>query len=584
VRTADVDPERRRSSPGGTPVDRDAALREAAEHWRARRLDAAARLCDGVLHGDPADVDALNLRAIIAFHAGETERSLGLIRSAIARRPHDAKLHSNRGLILTGAGRAAEAVQAYRTAIRHDPGSADAHANLGLALVRLGRLEEAEAAERRAVELAPNHPGILCNLGNVLRKRGRPEAAIDVFHAALEKDAGWAPAYCNLGFALWELERHDEGIAAARRAIEINPNLAEAHDCLGVLLRELGALDEALAAHRTAQRLDPHRADAFWHEALIELLRGNLAAGWSGYEWGWRATFGRGRKRHADLPCWDGSPPGGRTLLVWAEQGVGDQIMFSVYLRDLLAAGARCVVEADRRLEPLLTRSFAGIRFLPQGHPPDSRPAVDWQIAMGSLGRWLRPSPACFSQRAAYLRADETARRRLRARYKAWARGKRLVGISWRGGPPDRPAVIRARSIALERWAPILRTPGCAIISLQYGEHSQEIAHAGATLGVPVLRDDAVDPLTSLDDLAAQIAAMDLVISIDNSTVHLAGALGVEVWVLLPAIPDWRWLLDRDDSPWYGSARLFRQSRRGAWEEVIDSVAATLAQRTREPP
>ncbi len=556
-----------------------AVLREAAGHWRAGRLEAAARACEAVLRDDPAEVDALNLAAIVAFQAGNAERALELIQTAIAARPGEAKLHSNLGLILAGSWRFEEAAEAHRAAVARAPDSADAQTNLGLSLAELGQFDAAEAAQRRAVELAPNHPGILCNLGSVLRKRRQPEQAIAVFHAALDRDPAWAPAWCNLGLALADLDRLDEGIAALRRAIEANPRLAEAHDNLGVLLLASGAVEEALAAHRIAQSLDPRRAEAYWHEALTLLLMGDLAAGWAAYEWRWRAKFGRGRMRHAGLPAWDGSPPAGRTILLWGEQGIGDQIMFSVYLRDLLAGGANCVVEADVRLEPILIRSFPEIRFVPQREQSADLPDVDWQIAMGSLGRWLRPSLAAFPAHDGYLRADPGMTERLRARYREWSDGRPLVGISWRGGPPDRPSVVRARSLALLRWAPILRPGAAAFVSLQYGDHAAEVAGATAALGVPILCESAINPLASIDAQAAQISAMDLVISIDNATVHLAGALGKPVWVLLPAAPDWRWLLDRDSSPWYPSVRLFRQSRRGAWDEVLQTLAAALAGR-----
>lgn len=556
-----------------------AVLRQAVEDWRAGRLDAAARACDAVLRDAPADAEALNLAAIVAFQAGDAERSLTLIRAAIASRPEAAKLHSNLGLFLAGLWRFEEAAEAHRAAVARAPDSADAHTNFGLSLAELGQLDAAEAAQRRAVELAPDNPGILCNLGSVLRKRQQPEAAMTVFRTVLDRDPAWAPAWCNLGLALADLDRLDEGIAASRRAIETNPRLAEAYDNLGVLLLASGAVDEALAAHRSARRLDARRAEAYWHEALILLLKGDFDAGWPAYEWRWRAKFGRGRLRHTSVPAWDGSSPAGRTLLLWGEQGIGDQIMFSVYLRDLLALGANCIVEADARLEPILLRSFPGTGFIRPGQRTADLPAVDWQIAMGSLGRWLRPSLASFPERGGYLRADPGLTERLRTRYRDRSGGQALIGISWRGGTPNRPAVIRARSIALQEWAPVLRTKGVAFVNLQYGDHAVELAEASAALGVPILSDEAINPLASIDAQAAQVSAMDLVVSIDNATVHLAGALGVPVWVLLPAAPDWRWLLGRDSSPWYPNARLFRQSRRGAWDDVLGNVAAALARR-----
>jgi hypothetical protein len=261
---------------------------------------------------------------------------------------------------------------------------------------------------------------------------------------------------------------------------------------------------------------------------------------------------------------------------VWGEQGVGDQVMFASAVPDLLDRGARCVIEADTRLEPLFRRSFSGISFLARDTTTAAEIehfAADYQVFVGSLCRWLRPSPASFPSRPGFLKADSALTEGYRQRYRERFGDRPVIGISWRGGTRE---IARIRSIPLAAWSPVLRQRNFGFVNLQYGDCRADLAAVQCEMGVEVFHDDMVDPLKNLDGFAAQTAAMDLVISIDNSTVHMAGALDVPVWVLLPAVPDWRWMLDRSDSPWYSSVRLFRQPKVGEWSPVIDRVAEEL--------
>jgi len=283
------------------------------------------------------------------------------------------------------------------------------------------------------------------------------------------------------------------------------------------------------------------------------------------------------------IPAWAGEPLEGRNIFVWAEQGVGDQIMFAGLLPDLLATGAKAIVEADARLLSLLKRSFPEPRFLARGVPttvPEAeRP--HFQVARGSLCRWLRPRLDLFPGHGGYLRADGERVRRLRDRYRAELPGRMLVGVSWRGGSRG-PDLLR--SIPLERWTPILRLAGFAFVSLQYGEDAPEIEDARGRLGIEVSSDPEIDRMNDLDGLAAQAAAMDLVLSIDNTTAHMAGALGRPVWILLPSEPNWRWRATGQRSHWYPTARLFRQPGRGDWDCVLAAMREALLATRRASP
>jgi hypothetical protein len=250
--------------------------------------------------------------------------------------------------------------------------------------------------------------------------------------------------------------------------------------------------------------------------------------------------------------------------------------MFVSLLPELVEGGATCVVKLDARLYPLVQRSISGLTLLPRDKSAAAdieQFTVDFQAPHGSLCRWLRRSPESFPSRPGYLKADPARRESLRDRYRRQLGDRPLIGISWRGGTGE---TARIRSIPLAAWAPLLSLRAFGFVNLQYGDCRADLAAARRDIGVDILHDDLVDPLSNLDDFAAQTAAMDLVISIDNSTVHMAGALNVPVWVLLPAVPDWRWMLGRADSPWYSSVRLFRQQMAGDWGPVIGRVAEEL--------
>jgi hypothetical protein len=250
--------------------------------------------------------------------------------------------------------------------------------------------------------------------------------------------------------------------------------------------------------------------------------------------------------------------------------------MFASLLGDLVQRGAKVLVKVETRLHPLFHRSIPGLTLLPNDEeesPLLSQATVDYWAPIGSLSRWLRPDLASFPVRPGYLRPEPTQARVLRERYRRRFGASPVVGISWRGGFKESG---RLRSMTVTDWTPILTQSDFGFVNLQYGDCRAELAAVRRELGVDVFHDEDVDPLKDLDIFAAQTAAMDLVISIDNSTVHMAGALNVPVWVMLPIVPDWRWMLNRTDSPWYSSVRLFRQTDAGDWLPVLAAIADEL--------
>ena len=283
------------------------------------------------------------------------------------------------------------------------------------------------------------------------------------------------------------------------------------------------------------------------------------------------------------MPHWAGEPLVGKTVLIWGEQGVGDEIMLASVLSEVMQAAGQVIVECDPRLIPIYRRSFPDAEFIGRDEPPSQRlsaPEIDYQCALGSLCRWLRRGTPDFADPTAYLAAEAKKVADIRARYQALGTGPK-IGIAWRSKPKgaaiENILFSESKTIALESWAPILRTPGVKFVNLQYGDCSRDLTAMRERFGVEVFQDQEIDQMASLDDFAAQIAALDLVVAGSNTTVHLAGALGRPVWTMVPFVPDWRWQMGRDDTLWYPSMRLFRQPERGDWESVIQSVANELS-------
>jgi hypothetical protein len=439
--------------------------------------------------------------------------------------------------------------------------------------------KEAEDAHRAATRLQPNSARIWVNLGVAQTDLDQPDAALDSCRKALELDPEFPEAFNCVGSALTQKGDIDGALAAYEKAIRLRPSYYKAYSNLGTVLHAQARFDEAFAAFDKSIDIMPDYAEAQCNRGMLHLLFGDFEIGWRGYEYGLDMKRGRGRSRYDQFELWPGGALAGKTILVTNEQGVGDQIMFGSLLPDLVGLGATCLAKLEKRLYPLLHRSIGGLVLIPRDGSELSRIEqyqVDYQAPIGSLCRWLRPSVASFPSRPGYLKADPAQVAARRSRYRRHFGERPLVGISWRGGSGD---AAKLRSIPLTMWSSILTQREFGFVNLQYGDRRADLAAVQRQEGVEVLHDDTVDPLTSLDDFAAQTAAMDLVISIDNSTVHMAGALNVPVWVMLPLVPDWRWMLYRTNSPWYPSVRLFRQTKAGDWPPVIAAVAAELNRR-----
>jgi tetratricopeptide (TPR) repeat protein len=552
--------------PKGPALDR--ILHSALEHHRAGRLAAAEPLYREVLAAQPNHGDALNLLGLLAQQVGRLDVARELLEKAVAAVPAYVEAHNNLASVLMAQGDLARAETHYRRAIALAPNHAGAHTNLGNLLWRAGRFADAAAACREAITLAPRTAEAHNNLGNALKDLGDLDGARASYQEAASLNPGYAAAHSNLGNLLCDLGDPAAALAPYRRAVALAPGLADYHMNLGNALRDLARLPEAIASYQRALALDPALGDAHWNLATALLVDGDYARGWPEFAQRWQTRRLAPHRRSFAVPAWDGSDPTGQTILVWAEQGMGDVIQFCRYLPLLAGRGARTVLLIDgawRALETLL-RSLAGVDRLAldvaEAGPFDRHCAL--LDLPGLLGTELATIPADVP----YLAADPA---RVDACARLPAGGAPRVGLVWAGGRHN--TRDRLRSLSLERVGPLLELPGIAWVGLQVGDGRQDLERAGAPPGFTDLGPD----LRDFADTAAVLDVLDLVISVDTAVAHLAGALARPVWLLLPTAPDWRWLLGRADSPWYPTMRLFRQPAAGDWDAVIAQVREALA-------
>ena len=600
----------------------------ALAHQRAGRAAEAERVCREILSVHPSHGQTLHLLGLIEHQRGRPDEAIQHIRKAILRDGRDPAFHHNLGNILRALGRLAEAIDCYERALALAPASVDTlynlgntyqdlgqperaaayferalrltpeavelHHDLGTALQDLGRLEEAigcyrkalalrpdlieslanlagalqaqgdldpaQACYERALELRPDHVESHIGLGVVLRAQGRLEEAVARYQRALELSPDHPEARNNLGVALVDLGRPKEAITHHRKALALEPASAELHYNLGGALQRQGLYAEALACYERALALKPDHAKAHLNRSLALLLTGELDEGWQEYEWRFAVNV---YDRRFDRPLWSGEPLAGASILVHAEQGFGDTLQFVRYVPAVAERGGRVVLEVPAPLVRL-ARTVAGVSEVVAAGDP--LPAFDCHCPLLSLPRVFKTNLATIPKPVPYLRvpADASA---------AWA--KRIpaipglrVGVVWAG--------TTVGAIDLRTLQPLWEVNGVSWFSLQAGDRSGDISSLG---GVKIT--DLSPWLTDFAETAAAVCRLDLVISVDTSVAHLAGALGRPTWLLLRYPPEWRWLLEREDSPWYPSARLFRLRKEGDWSCVAREVAAALAQMAR---
>lgn len=499
-----------------------------------------------------------------ALAANRTEHAWELCCSLLACEPESVELLLLAGSLAFLRGGAAQAVGFLGRAAALNPGLPETHNNLGVALQELGRYPEAAACYREALRLRPVYREASCNLANTLRSLGEDDQALECYRAAIAADPDHPDAHYNLANALRAADRLPEAVECYRRLLAAAPRHLPGWLNLAGSLLALNRYQEALEAGRRALELDPQSADAHFCRALALLAQGEYRAGWREYEWRLKdaANF---PASCAGRPLWDGSPLAGRTLLLRCEQGFGDALQFYRYAVMLARGGARVVLECRPELLRLFSSQGEPLELVAAGGEPPPFDVFCYLMSLPFLcGTTLDTVPAQIP----YLRGDAALTARWRGRLRG--DGGIKVGVAWAGSSGYRND--RDRSLPCALLAQLSRVPGLELFSLQVGESARELARVPALAGVR----DLAPELRDFAETAAVIECLDLVVTVDTAVAHLAGALGKRVCLLLPAAGEWRWLSGRDDSPWYPSARLYRQERAGDWQALLDRVAHDL--------
>jgi tetratricopeptide (TPR) repeat protein len=536
---------------------------EASRPSRREDIPDAERRYEAMLAQDPENPNALHQLSVLRLRRGALEDAVPLIERLIARHPNFFDAYNNLGVALQRLKRPADAARHFERAIELEPSRPEAHYNLGQARQSLGRPSEARECYQRAIELRPDYAEAHNALGVLLAQKD-PEPALASFRRAIAARPAYADAYNNMGIALQALGRYEEAVASYKQALALKPDHADAYNNLGLALRSLNRHEEALNCFEIAQAIKPDHVDAQLGEGLVRLALGDYAAGWKKYAWRHlTANFSGGKKRPAQ-PLWLGNwDISGKTILLHGEQGLGDTIMFARYVPLVAQRGAKVILAVQRPLAAVMATLKGPSVVRGQGEPV---PPFDGYCPLPTLPLAFRTRVETIPADIPYLAAPADRLAKWRPVFQALARPR--IGLMWAGALSP----IFRRSIPLRLLLPLLALREFHFVALQKEVPDEDAPLLDSTGMATFLGERQAD----LADTAAMISLLDLVITIDTSVAHLAGAMGKPTWVLLPFSTDWRWLRDRSDNPWYPTARLFRQPAPGDWESVVTQVATAL--------
>ncbi|UFS72415.1 tetratricopeptide repeat protein [Geomonas sp. RF6] len=524
----------------------------------------AAEAFEAALVMNPLDPESYNNLGSALDSQGKLQEAVARYQKAIALNDTFVAPHYNLGNTLKTIGHIPQAIECYRRALELEPGLVQGWHNLALALRCAGKPEEARAALETALTVEPRYLAAGHSLGELLHDGGDLPGAEEAFRRVLELDPSYLPSLNALGITLQTAGRPQEAVSCYQRALAVKPDYLHALNNLGAALRSLGRLQEAVSCYRRGMAVDPDYADAHWNLSLVLLHLGEFREGWRLYEWRFLKVEPIATKE-VPQPRWDGSSPAGRTILLHSEQGFGDTIQFARYASVVAAMGGKVYLECQvPALKPLLSTVPGVSGVIARG---EILPRFDMHAPLMSLphlcGTTLETIPAAVP----YLSVDPCREALWRGKV---SEGGVRVGLVWAGRKTYKDD--KKRSLSLSLFAPLARVAGASFYMLQMGDGAEQAADPPPGLKVH----DLTGGIRDFADTAAFISTLDLVISADTAVAHLAGALGKAVWVLVPYACDWRWLTEREDSPWYPTARLFRQREAGDWGGVLDRVACAL--------
>ncbi|WP_341312648.1 tetratricopeptide repeat-containing glycosyltransferase family protein [Paraburkholderia sp. IMGN_8] len=563
------------SKPANLPQQLDNMLRQAVALQQNGAFAEAEELYREILELKPRHFDALQLLGALALQAGRLPEGIDLLRKAVAINAKQAPIHSNLAYALNALQRFDEGLASANRALALQAQFPDALNNRGNAQAGLNLPAEALGSFDRAIALMPGFAQAWNNRACVLRDLGRPADALASCDRALALQPNYPDAWSNRGNALSDLNQPQEAQLSYQRALELAPVFADAWNNLGLTQIDLNEHAQALISYERALAVNPASAETHWNEALCLLQMGRLEAGWQKYEWRWERRRIRESKRRFAEPLWLGDfPLDGKTILLHAEQGLGDTLQFCRYAALVSKLGAKVVLEVPPELMRLMSTLDGVDQWVESGQ---ALPPFDCHCPLLSLPLAFKTDIASIPSKTPYLFADAQAARHWRDRIDVQADGRLKVGLVWAGGNRPHVAELRKndarRSITFERLAPILDVPNVQFFSLQKGPAAQQLLRNESNHPIA----DYTEELNDFADTAALVANLDLVISVDTSTAHLAGAMDKPVWILNRFDTCWRWMLERTDTPWYPRATLFRQPALGDWDSVIQGARDALA-------
>lgn len=537
------------------------------------RIDEAVAAYRMALSLDPNLLEANYNLGHLLRQQGDIHRAVEHYRAAVNILPASPDLWTSLALALSDARDFPAAADAWRRITLMQPENPDAINNLGNVLQEMGRYDEAIEAYQKALSLRPEYPEAHNNIGNAYLRSGRPEQAVECFRAAVAQRPDYAEAHRGLGNALKNSDRYEEAITAHQESIRLQPNNAEAHSDYGTALHASARFEEAAQQYERAIQLAPDFAAAHFNLGLSLLLRGRFEEGWAKHEWRSKVASHIASHIRFPMPAWNGETLDGKRLLIYAEQGFGDMIMAARYLPLAAARGGRIIFICPQEMVTLLGK-MPGIDevVIPQDEFP--KVEADVQRSLMSLPYVFGTTEKTIPAEVPYLHADPERAAQFHSRVLT-DDGKLKVGLVWSGRSFPDPK----RSMTLDVLAPLAQVRNVQLFSLQLGDAAQQIASAPPGLEISDITSDMKD----FADTAALIEHLDLIVSIDTATAHLAGAMGKPTWVLLPWVPDWRWMLGREDSPWYPTMKLFRQPTFGNWETPVNRVVEELKKLSRFP-
>ncbi|WP_333874142.1 DUF6165 family protein [Methylobacter sp.] len=535
---------------------------------RRGNLQECVKFLSASISLDPKQPSAYSNLGVALNKLKRFDEALASYDQAIALKPDFADVYSNRGGTLKELKRFDEALASYQQAIALKPNYAEAYSNCGIVLKELKRFDDALADYDQAIALKPDYAAAYYNRGIVLKELKCFDEALSSYQQAIALNPNYVAAYSNLGNLLNELKRFDEALSSYERAIALKPDFAEAHYNQGIILQQLGRFDEALADYEQAITLKPDYAEAYWNKSLLKLLLGDYEQGWRFYEWRWNLESFTRTKRNFQQSLWlGGESIEGKTILLHSEQGLGDTIQFCRYTAMVAALKAKVVIEVPKPLISLISGLKGHFTIVEDG---GSLPDFDIYCPLMSLPLAFKTTITTIPSAVPYLYAKDELVESVAAGLDNLSGYK--IGLCWQGSKTHKADADR--SPGLEPFKKLFEVSGAHFFTLQTGSRAEFTRAAGASA---VDLGHEIDEFTlPFEETAALIMQLDLVITSDTSIAHLAGALGKTVWIVLPFMAEWRWLTDREDSPWYPNARLFRQRQRGDWAELFDRITTCL--------